>query len=65
MVVNPSGLSGRGTATHVYGKVTLTGTYGRDTLPITYSMKLSGQTLEGTGVGPDNIVRTLSLRKQP
>ncbi len=53
------------TATHLYGEVTFTGTYGRDMLPITYSLRLTGQTLEGTGVVPDNIVRTLSLRKQP
>jgi hypothetical protein len=28
-------------------------------------LRLSGPTLEGSGVGPDQLVRALSLRKQP
>ncbi|HEY7362758.1 MAG TPA: hypothetical protein VIE37_01520 [Methylomirabilota bacterium] len=65
MDVAANGLNGKGTGTYVYGEVTLTGTYGSDARPITYSLKLNGQTLQGTGAGPDNILRTLSLRKQP
>ncbi len=58
-------LDASGTVTHFFGDITLTGTYGPQALPITYSLRLSGPTLEGSGVGPDQIVRTLSLRKQP
>ena len=57
-------LNASGTVTHLYGDVTLTGTYGQPALPITYSLKLSGPTMEGNGVGADQILRTLSLRKQ-
>ncbi len=63
--VGDSDLNGSGTVTHFFGDVTLTGTYGPGALPITYSLKLGGETLQGTGVGPDQILRTLSLRKQP
>jgi len=64
MEVGGRDLDGSGTVTRVYGDIALTGTYGRQGLPITYSLRLSGQTLEGSGAGPDNIVRTLTLRKQ-
>jgi hypothetical protein len=51
--------------THYFGDVTLAGTYGERAQPITYSLRLSGSTLQGSGAGPDQVVRTLSLRKQP
>jgi hypothetical protein len=58
-------LQGSGTVTHYFGDVTLAGTYGERAQPITYSLRLSGSTLQGSGAGPDQVVRTLSLRKQP
>jgi hypothetical protein len=58
-------LDASGTVTHFFGDITLTGTYGPQALPITYTLRLSGPTLEGSGVGPDQVVRSLSLRKQP
>ncbi|HEU5303766.1 MAG TPA: hypothetical protein VFU40_03900 [Gemmatimonadales bacterium] len=64
MEVDAGELNGQGTGTYVYGEVTLTGTYGPNAQPITYSLKLNGQMLQGTGVGADNLARTLSLRKR-
>jgi hypothetical protein len=58
-------LNASGTVTHFFGDITLTGTSGPQALPITYALRLSGPTLEGSGVGPDQLVRALSLRKQP
>jgi hypothetical protein len=58
-------LQGSGTVTHYFGDVTLAGTYGERAQPITYSLRLSGSTLQGSGAGPDQVVRTLALRKQP
>jgi hypothetical protein len=58
-------LNASGTVTHFFHDITLAGTYGQSALPITYSLRLSGPTLEGSGVGPDQSVRGLSLRKQP
>ncbi|HSF06209.1 MAG TPA: hypothetical protein VLG10_10520 [Methylomirabilota bacterium] len=58
-------LQASGTVTHFFGDVTLAGTYGERAQPITYSLRLSGPTLQGSGAGPDQVVRTLSLRKQP
>ncbi|MGH7310510.1 MAG: hypothetical protein ACREK6_17635 [Candidatus Rokuibacteriota bacterium] len=58
-------LQASGAVTHYFGDITLTGTYGERAQPITYSLRLNGPTLEGGGAGQDQIVRTLSLRKQP
>jgi hypothetical protein len=65
MAVGGPNLGGSGTLTHYFGDITLTGTYGPGSQPITYSLKLGNHTLQGTGVGPDQVLRNLSLRKQP
>jgi hypothetical protein len=65
MAVDGPDLDGLGTVTHYFGDVTLTGTYGPGGHPISYSLKLGRQTMQGNGMGPDNIPRSLSLRKKP
>jgi hypothetical protein len=65
MAVDGPDLDGLGTVTHYFSDVTLTGTYGPGGHPVTYSLKLGRQTLQGSGMGPDHITRTLSLRKKP
>jgi hypothetical protein len=65
MAVGGADLDGSGTLTHYFSDITLAGTYGPGGQPITYSLKLGGHTLQGTGVGSDQVLRNLSLRKQP
>lgn len=65
MDVTGADLSGSGTVVERSGDISFTGTYGGQALSISYSLTVRGQALEGFGAGADNIVRTLSLRKQP
>jgi hypothetical protein len=65
MNVGGPNLDGSGTLTHYFSDITLTGQYGPGGQPITYSLRLSSHTLQGAGVGPDQVIRNLSLRKQP
>jgi hypothetical protein len=65
MAVDAPDLDGLGAVTHYFSDITLTGTYGPGGHPIAYSLKLGRQTLQGSGIGPDNITRNLSLRKKP
>jgi hypothetical protein len=58
-------LNASGTVAEAHGSILFTGTYSRRAIPITYSLTLRGQVLEGSGVGADNVGRTLSLTKQP
>src|SRR5262245_45054040 len=65
MTVGGPDLDGSGTVTHYFSDITLSGKYGKGGQPITYSLRLSSHTLQGSGVGPDQVLRTISLRKQP
>jgi len=65
MDVVASDLGATGTVTASEEGVVLAGTQGQRALPISYSLTLKGQTLEGTGLGADNVVHTLSFTKQP
>jgi hypothetical protein len=65
MDVETSDLGATGTVTASDEGFVLAGTQARSALPISYSLTLKGQTLEGTGLGADNVVHTLSFKKQP
>src|SRR5207253_11272509 len=65
LAVRGSDLSGSGVVVRSEQGTSLSGSFGQPAVPISFSVIMSGSTLEANGLGADNWVYRLVVRRQP
>ena len=65
LAVSGSDLGGSGVVVRSEQGTSLSGSFGQPAVPISFSVIMSGSTLEANGLGADNWVYRLAVRRQP